>query len=207
MINPRGMMKCSIFSYIPFLYMIYLSILMYTENDFFSAFYSSFCFRVDRSHLPYPSLPSKAPLSWYLKETLVLGIYLSLFAYMLGFDVFGVVGVFGSTSSSSSSLSSLSSIEKMGRFRAVVAFLAGAMLQAFSFCTLHDASHYGLLFKVRVFFFVSVGRQNKLVTTHTLGYGSIGGRKYLIRFVRENKLQIMCRFYIDTPHEHKCETL
>ena len=32
--------------------------------------------------------------------------------------------------------------------RAAAAVLAGALLQSFSFCTLHDASHYGLFFKV-----------------------------------------------------------
>lgn len=84
----------------------------------------------------------KAPFTWYLKEMLVLGVYLSLFVYMLGFDVFGI-GVFGSSAASSSSL-----FGGVGRLRAGAAFLAGAMLQAFSFCTLHDASHYGLWFKV-----------------------------------------------------------
>lgn len=76
----------------------------------------------------------QAPLTWYLKEILIVGVYVPLLVYMLGFDIFGL-GVF---------------LSGAWARRAVVAFSAGAVLQSFSFCTLHDASHYGLWFKVLV---------------------------------------------------------
>lgn len=74
----------------------------------------------------------QAPLSWYAKELLILGVYVPLLVAMLGGGGRWVRGA---------PLLSLWG-------RAAAAVLAGALLQAFSFCTLHDASHYGLLFKV-----------------------------------------------------------
>lgn len=74
----------------------------------------------------------QAPLSWYLKEFLILAVYVPLFAYMLGFDFLRL----------GASLT--------GWRRAGAGLLAGALLQSFSFCTLHDASHFGIWFKVSV---------------------------------------------------------
>lgn len=79
---------------------------------------------------PAPHASWKATSAWYLKVLIVLSVYVPLFVYMMGFDMFGL------------------GISSMGWARAGLAFLAGAMLQSFSFCVLHDASHYGLFFKV-----------------------------------------------------------
>lgn len=98
---------------------------------------------------------NKAPRSWYAKELLILAVYVPLLLSMLGY-----AGLFfrGSERDSLlqlqlpmplSLLSSPVSVSVSSRWtRAVAAVLAGALLQSFSFCTLHDASHYGLLFKV-----------------------------------------------------------
>ncbi|CAM9134782.1 unnamed protein product, partial [Scytosiphon promiscuus] len=81
----------------------------------------------------------KAPPSWYLKELVILAVYLPLLASMLGYDVFFAFREAGGGTSPAPPLP--------GWVRAAAAVLAGALLQSFSFCTLHDASHYGLLFK------------------------------------------------------------
>ncbi|CAN0060213.1 unnamed protein product, partial [Hapterophycus canaliculatus] len=81
----------------------------------------------------------KAPPSWYLKELLILAVYLPLLASMLGCDIFFAFRAVGGGSPPAPPLSRWA--------RAAAAVLAGALLQSFSFCTLHDASHYGLLFK------------------------------------------------------------
>lgn len=83
---------------------------------------------------PPPSsrpIPIKAPMSWYLKELVIVAVYIPLFTCMLGYDAVFRGGVL-----------------LPGWARAGAAFLAGSLLQSFSFCTLHDASHYGLFFKV-----------------------------------------------------------
>ncbi|CAN0459784.1 unnamed protein product, partial [Laminaria digitata] len=71
-------------------------------------------------------------MTWYLKELVIVAAYVPLFFCMLGYDFFFRGGV-----------------TLPAWVRAGAAFLAGAVLQSFSFCTLHDASHYGILFKVR----------------------------------------------------------
>ncbi|CAM9743159.1 unnamed protein product [Ectocarpus sp. 4 AP-2014] len=76
----------------------------------------------------------EAPPAWYLKELLILVVYLPLFTCMLGYNVFG------------NGLGEALPPPPLW-VRATAAVLAGALLQSFSFCTLHDASHYGLLFK------------------------------------------------------------
>lgn len=70
---------------------------------------------------------------------MILSVYVPLFLCMLGLDVLGL------------------GVSLSGWARAGLAALAGAVLQAFSFCTLHDASHYGLLFKVMAWH--GIGRQ------------------------------------------------
>lgn len=68
-----------------------------------------------------------------------MAVYLPLMASMLGYDIFFAFREVGSSPP----------VAPLPRWaRATAAVLAGALLQSFSFCTLHDASHYGLLFKV-----------------------------------------------------------
>jgi Cytochrome b5-like Heme/Steroid binding domain len=66
----------------------------------------------------------KVPAVWYLKEVLVLAVYIPLYMTMMGLAI-----GWGKPSLTA---------------RLLCAFAAGGVLQCFSFCTLHDASHYAL---------------------------------------------------------------
>ncbi|CAM9681016.1 unnamed protein product [Chrysoparadoxa australica] len=77
---------------------------------------------------------TKVTKAWYSKELLIMALYTPCFLTMLGVD-FGIGKLTGWDLS----------IWGWGMAARMVAGLcAGWLLQAFSFCTLHDASHYGL---------------------------------------------------------------
>ena len=95
-------------------------------------------------------------MTWYLKELEIVAAYVPLFFYMLGYDVVFRGGV---------SLPAWA--------RAAAAFLAGAVLQSFSFCTLHDASHYGLLFKVYTYIYIHGTAYNTPITKKREGWSGL----------------------------------
>lgn len=91
-------------------------------------------------------------MSWYFKELFILALYIPLLLIMVGH-----AGALLGDAPLPLPLPlllprSLVPSLRLGLSarwaRAAAALLAGALLQSFSFCTLHDASHYGLLFKV-----------------------------------------------------------